>query len=175
MGEVFIGLGLFAALVVVCMIYGHFKQKAKRKIFKGKYEEQKSLTHNATIVQTASTIAQVKQSLKETIPTDDSAKAAFLGGRLKIQSETDNYIEYYHTSHFKVSGEGDEFTGSVAFEPTETGLTVTIRIEKWREKDGITQKAGIEAMRKFVELAKTAVLNTDPNAKVSQQAQQAIY
>ncbi len=160
------GLGGFALLFVFFWLYYSIKQKAKRNLFfKKQYEEQLALTHQEVVFTTAASAKQVRQALSVHIPLDDSVKGTFLGGRYKMKEEANRLI-YERSSSIKTTGEGDAFTGSVTFIPQENGLRAVARIERWREKDGVTRRAGIEAMRGFIEAVKAAFREADPNVRI---------
>ena len=165
---VWMGLGIFAALFAFGWAYYTIKQNVKRNIlFKNQYEQQKLLTHQNRIFITNTTVEQVKRSLARHIHIDDSVKGAFVGGKYQITKQTDNYIEYKHTSSFMVGGDGDEFTASVSFNATGSELRAVFGINSWHEKDGVTRRAGIEAMRELLKAVESAFKAVDLNVRIS--------
>lgn len=161
------GLGGVVFLFAFFWLYYTVKQKAKRGLFfKKQYEEQLSLTQQDVVFTTSASVERVRQALAIHIPLDDSVKGAFLGGRYKVKEEA-NRLVYERSSSLKTAGEGDAFTGSVTFVPQETGLRAVARIERWREKDGVTRRAGIDAMRQFIEAVKAAFREADPNVQIA--------
>ncbi|MBR0093217.1 MAG: hypothetical protein IJP92_16140 [Lachnospiraceae bacterium] len=41
-----------------------------------------------------------------------------------------------------------------------------LQIERWREHDGVTRRAGIHAMEEFLRTANDAILKEDPQARM---------
>ena len=162
-----IGIGGFIGLCIFFWIYYWAKEKLKRNVFfKGQYEEQKQLTHQNMIITTNASKDRIFESLNNEIKIDDSVKGAFKGGIYKCTKKTDNYIEYLHTSSIYTGGEGDEFSSSVLLKEENEKIKAIVSINRWREKDGVTRKAGIEAMKEFYSSVERAFKNIDSNAKV---------
>lgn len=156
---------LVIALFGVTFLYITIKKKAKQEIFfKDQYKEQKNLTENAYLYKASATEDAVRAALKKHIPTDDSFSANFVGGNCRIAAQNDNSITYLHTAKITTGGNGDEFTASVTFGKTESGVDVLAQIVSFRVKDGVTRKAGIQAMQDFFDSVRRAVTEADPNA-----------
>ena len=161
------GFLLFGILFVLSFIYLKIKEKAKKEVFfKEQYEMQKKLTENAYVFSYNGTTEQIKSALKIRIPTDNSFEANFVGGNFRIQSETENEIIYFHGAKITTGGGGDEFTASVKFIKNDNLNKVVASITQWRVKDGVTRKAGIQAMQGFFNSVSLAVKDVDPNSKL---------
>ena len=162
-----IGIGGFIGLCIFFWIYYWVKEKLKRNVFfKGQYEEQQKLTHQNMIIITTASKEKIFESLDNEIKIDDSVKGAFKGGIYKCTKRTDSYIEYLHTSSIYTGGEGDEFSSSISLKEEEGNTKVIVSINRWREKDGVTRKAGIEAMKEFYSSVEKAFRNIDSNIKI---------
>ena len=162
-----IGYGILAvvALFAVSYLYLKVKEKAKKKIFfKEQYEMQKNLTGNLYVFDTAAPIETIKEALSKRIQTDDSFSANFFGGNYRITAQAADSITYLHGAKITTGGGGDEFSAKVFFMQIENGLKVIAEIIQWRVKDGVTRKAGIQAMQNFFNSVSLAVKDADPNA-----------
>lgn len=85
---------------------------------------------------------------------------------MKVKSETDLKSVYRHTSKISTGGDGDEFTASVTFNPTEGHvMRATVSIDEWREKDGVTRRAGIKALDEFIDKTVAAFRAVGPNIR----------
>jgi hypothetical protein len=162
------GLLIFAVLIGLSFAYYWIKQNVKRNIFfKDQYERQKTLTHRNLVLDTAASMQTVQNSLAQHLPDDSTARAAFSGGAMRVRMEHPERIVYHHTSKFFTGGSGDEFTASVTFKPLETGhLRAVVSIDRWREKDGVTRRAGISAMENFMGTVVNAFRAVDPAVQV---------
>jgi hypothetical protein len=159
----------FAVLFGGSWLYCTAKSSAKRNLlFKGQYERQKSVTHRNLHLTTSASMQAVQASLAQHIPDDRSARAAFLGGAMRVRMENPNRMVYEHISKFTTGGDGDRFTGSVTF--TQIGpsqLQAEVSIDRWREKDGVTRRAGIDAMQNFMNTVVAAFRSVDPAVQVA--------
>jgi hypothetical protein len=118
------------------------------------------------VITTKASKKEIFDSLDKEIKVDDSAKGAFLGGVLKCTKRTDDYIEYLHISKFTTGGDGDEFSASISLKEEQEIIKAVISINRWKEKDGVTRKAGIEAMQDFFSSVQKAFKNIDKDAKI---------
>jgi hypothetical protein len=157
-----------AALFTVSWIYYSVKQNVKRNLlFRDQYTRQRVLTHRNLVVTTSASIADVKRSLAEHVVVDDSVRGAFTGGATTLQSQSPTKLVYHHSSRITTGGRGDEFTASITFAPIDPGLVrAVVSIDRWREKDGVTRRAGIKAMEDFVNAAAAAFQAADPRARL---------
>ena len=161
------GFLFFGAVFVLSFLYLKIKEKAKKEVFfKEQYEMQKKLTENAYVFHYIGTVEQIKSALRVRIPTDNSFGANFVGGNFRIKSETENEIVYFHGAKITTGGGGDEFTASVKFIHNENINKVVASITQWRVKDGVTRKAGIQAMQGFFNSVSLAVKDVDSNSKL---------
>ncbi|KAA0018533.1 hypothetical protein [Antrihabitans cavernicola] len=157
----------FAVIFGVSWVYATVKTKAKREVFfKEQYDTQRSLTHSDLHITTNATVEAIRHSLDKHIPADESAKAVFFGGSMKKTHQTDFRTVWQHRSKITTGGDGDEFTASVTFRPENNRTHAVVSIDRWREKDGITRRAGIRVMQQFMDAAVAAFKETDPNAHV---------
>jgi hypothetical protein len=86
---------------------------------------------------------------------------------MKVRMESPNRIVYQHQGKITTGGEGDNFTASVTFESvTPSQLRAVVSIDRWREKDGVTRRAGIAAMQNFMNTVVTAFQSVDPAVQV---------
>lgn len=163
------GILILAALFGIIWLYYTVKQKAKRNIFfRDQYEQQKALTLHNMVITTTAPINDVQWSLSRHIPHDQSARASFVGNAMHVRMDGPNRIVYKHIGKITTGGNGDEFTASITFEPLETDrLRAVVSIDRWREKDGVTRRAGIDAMAKFMNDTVAAFQACDPAAQVS--------
>lgn len=159
----------FIVLFGSSWLYYTAKAKAKRSVFfKDQYERQKALTHRNMVLTTSASIHDVQASLAQHIPDDRSARAAFLGGAMRVRMDAPNHIVYEHISKITTGGGGDRFSGSVTFDQiSPTRLQAVVSIDRWREKDGVTRRAGIDAMQNFMQTVVTAFRAVDPAVQVS--------
>jgi hypothetical protein len=159
---------VIAVLFGASWLYYSVKKQAKRKLFfSGQYERQKSLTHRNLILTTTASIDAVQWSLAHHLPDDRSARAAFLGGAMRVRMENPNRIVYHHTSHVVAGGKSDEFTGSVTLRQIDASrLRAVVSIDRWREKDGVTRRTGISAMENFMNTVVGAFRAVDPTVHV---------
>lgn len=164
-----------AAIVTLAVIFGvgwlyySVKIVAKRNIvFKDQYEQQRALTHSKLVLTTVAPLCDVQSSLAHHIPDDRSARATFFGGAMRATVQHPNRIVYEHIAKISTGGDGDWFTASVTFESVPpTQLRAVVSIDRWREKDGVTRRAGIDAMQSFVSAVVTAFRAVDPDVQVS--------
>lgn len=128
----------FAVLFGGSWLYYTTKSSAKRSIFfKDQYERQKSLTHRNLLLTTSASMQAVQTSLAQHIPDDRSARAAFLGGKMRVRMEDPNRIVYEHISKITTGGGGDRFTGSVTFNQIGPAqLRAVVSIDRWRKRTG---------------------------------------
>ena len=163
MWTVFIVIGIFCIL----MVYYEIKKRLKRNYFnKEQYEHQKEMTHRYYVYTTTSEPKQIKKRLCRMLPVDDSFKSNFLGGNYTISENREDKISFLHHSKLTTSGDGDEFIGSVTFRPRGDMREAVLQIERWREHDGVTRRAGIRAMEEFLRIANDAILKEDPQAQM---------
>lgn len=150
-------------------LYYTAKAEAKRSVFfRDQYERQKALTHRNMVLTTTASIDAVQTSLAQHIPDDRSARAAFLGGAMRVRMENPNRIVYEHISKITTGGGGDRFSGSLTFDQiSPTSLQAVVSIDRWREKDGVTRRAGIDAMQNFMQTVVAAFRAVDPAVRVS--------
>lgn len=158
-----------AALFGGSWLYYAAKTKAKRSIFfKGQYERQRALTHQNLILVTSAPMDVVQSSLARCIPDDRSARTAFLGGAMRVRMENPQRIVYQHISKITTGGSGDQFTASITFEQlSPQQLRAVTSIDRWREKDGVTRRAGVDAMQDFMNSVVVAFQAVDPMVQVS--------
>jgi hypothetical protein len=149
-------------------LYYFLKQKAKRNLlFKGQYEQQKSLTHRNMVLVSGAPIAALQSSLASFIPDDSSARAVFMGGAMRVRMESPTRIVFKHLSKITTGGDGDAFTASVTFDQTDANrVRAVVSIDTWREKDGVTRRAGIAAMESFMNNVVAAFRAVDPSVLV---------
>lgn len=160
---------VIAVLLGGSWLYYSVKQNAKRGLFfRQQYERQKAITHRNMVLTTAAPMQAVQTSLAQYLPDDRSARAAFLGGAMRVRMDNPNRIVYQHTSRITTGGGGDQFTASVTFEPLNPGrLRAVVSIDRWREKDGVTRRAGIAAMENFMNTVVAAFRAVDPTVQVA--------
>ena len=152
------GLIIVVGLFAVTFLYLSVKKTLKRNVFcKKQYEEQKRLVGKEYVYRTGAPRYILKAMVKNAIPVNNSFSAKVKGGNYRILSETEGNITYQHMSKLTVGGDGDEFTAWISFFDTPNGCSVAACIERWREKDGVTRKAGLEAMREFYGYVENAV------------------
>ena len=165
-----IGYGLLAVVVLfaVSYLYLKIKEKAKKNIFfKEQYEMQKNLTENAYVFTYQGTTEQLKSAIKSRIPVDNSFSANFVGGNYTITSETSDEITFLHGAKITTGGGGDEFTATIKFSQTENASRAVAQIIRWKVHDGVTRKAGIQAMQAFFNSVSLAVKDVDANSSVN--------
>ncbi len=164
MAGVIFAVLFFGALLAAGWLYYYIKEQAKRKLFfRAQYERQKALTHQYLILTTVAPMQDLLSSLAHHIPDDRSTRAAFMGGAMKVHLENPWRIIYQHRSKITTGGDGDAFTASVNFEPIDASrLRAVVSIDRWREKDGVTRRAGINAMENFMNTVVTAFRAVDP-------------
>lgn len=158
---------LFIAILFgLSWLYYTVKEKAKRNLlFKNQYETQKALTHGNMLITTTAAIDDVRASLDRYLAPDDSVRAVFIGGAIKLVSRDETTSVYKHISKITTGGGGDEFTASVTFlPPADSAQRAIVSIDCWREKDGVTRRAGIQAMQKFMSAVVSAFKEVDPSA-----------
>jgi hypothetical protein len=81
--------------------------------------------------------------------------------------EGPNRIIFKHTSKIGTGGSGDEFTASVTFSQVfPTTVRAEVSIDRWREKDGVTRRAGIQAMENFMNTVTAAFRAVDPAVRI---------
>lgn len=161
--EVAILIIIFTALY---MIYYEVKKTLKRKVFqKGQYEEEKRLVRTRVVMVTKVPKVNVIDALDRFIPLDYSAKGTFFGGVYRCEDTEDKRI-YIHISKITSGGDGDEFEAEVYFSQQDNQLKVVGKITRWRECDGVTRKAGVEAMNKFLKNMEQAFHYADSNAEI---------
>jgi len=154
-------------LIVIIVFFAWIWPKIKRNtVAKGRYETELSLTGQAISFTTTASLDQVKRSLDNYLPTDDSVTGSFVGGKYKKIVVNANHLQYHHSSHITVGGSGDEFTASITFQQRENGLMALLQIDRWREKNGVTRQAGIKAMQEFVDTVKSAFLAADRSCSI---------
>ena len=157
-------VGVFA----VSFVYVWLKEKAKKNIFcKEQYEMQKNLTENAYVFTYQGTTEQLKSAIKNRIPVDNSFSANFVGGNYTINSETADEITFLHGAKITTGGGGDEFTATIKFSQTEKASRAVAQIIRWKVHDGVTRKAGIQAMQGFFNSVSLAVKDVDANSSVN--------
>lgn len=161
-------IAVIAAVFAICWVYAVVKEKAKRGVFfREQYEREKAVTRHDLVLTTTAPIQVVQSSLARYLPDDRSARAAFLGDVMQVHLDGPNRIVYDHTPKITTPGEGDRFTASVTFKPFGSGrLRAVVSIDCWREKDGVTRRAGIAAMEKFMTTVVTAFRAVDPAVQV---------
>ncbi|KAA0024915.1 hypothetical protein [Antrihabitans cavernicola] len=160
---------LFVAIFIGgSYLYYAAKQRAKRKVFfKHQYDSQRSLTHRNLVITTTADIKDVRRSLDRHVVSDDSARAVFFGGAIKVQNRSDLRTVYQHSSKITSGGDGDHFSASITFRPPKDDhLSAVISIDQWREKDGVTRRAGIKAMQQFMDSVVAAFRAADPNIQI---------
>lgn len=160
------GTILFLAVIIgVVLLWGVIKEKLKRNVFqKDRYDEEQRLTKTRIRLQTNVARKEIESALDRYIPTDSSVKGAIVGDTYKCTSLS-NGREYLHRSKITSNG-GDAFNGRVIFAEQDGGLVATGQITEWYEHDGVTGKAGIEAMREFMDNIERAFRAADPNGKI---------
>lgn len=158
----------FGGLFGLSWMYYTLKEKAKRNIFfRDQYARQRQLIDRDLILTTTASIDSVVASLAQFIPNDTSAKAAFLGGSMRVHMESPTRIIFKHTSKIGTGGSGDEFTASVTFNQVfPTTVRAQVSIDRWREKDGVTRRAGIQAMENFISTVTAAFRAVDPAVRI---------
>lgn len=157
-------VGIFA----VSFLYVWIKEKAKKNIFfKEQYQMQRNLTENAYVFTYHGTIEQLKAAIKNRIPVDNSFSANFVGGNYTIKSETADEITFLHGAKITTGGGGDEFTATIKFSQTENASRAVAQIIRWKVHDGVTRKAGIQAMQAFFNSVSLAVKDVDANSSVN--------
>jgi hypothetical protein len=164
-------MGVILVLVVLfggSWLYYSVKKQAKRNLFfSGQFERQKALTHRNLILTTTASMDAIQSSLAYHLPDDRSARAAFLGGAMRVRVENPHRIVYHHTSHITAGGNSDEFTASVSFSQVDTSrLRAVVSIDRWREKDGVTRRTGISAMENFINTVVAAFRAVDPAVQI---------
>lgn len=166
-GIVFV-IGFFVVIFALAWVYSTLKSAAKRKIFcKGQYERQRHMIDNDLVLTTVAPMPAVMDSLSRYIPDDRSAKSAFLGGAMRVTMEGSNRLVFNHMSKFTTGGGGDRFAASVTFEQLDPQrLRAVVSIDEWRENDGVTRRAGVDAMEKFRNEVVTAFRAVDPNVHI---------
>ncbi|MBS9535892.1 hypothetical protein KIH27_20110 [Mycobacterium sp. M1] len=159
---------MFAALFGICWLYVVLKTKAKQNIFfRGQYEREKALVGRNLVLTTTAPMRDVQLSLAQYIPDDPSARAAFLGGAMRVTMESPTRIIYKYMSKITTHRQGDEFTASIDFTPIDArSLRAEVSIDKWRENFGVTRRAGIDAMENFMNNVVTAFRAVDPATQV---------
>ena len=165
-----IGYGILAVVVLfaVSYLYLKIKEKAKKNIFfKEQYEMQKNLTENAYVFTYQGTTEQLKSAIKKRIPIDNSFSANFVGGNYTISSETSDEITFLHGAKITTGGGGDEFTATIKFSQVENASRAVAQIIRWKVHDGVTRKAGIQAMQGFFNSVSLAVKDVDANSSVN--------
>ena len=156
------GLFFLIAFVVIlaCMlIWNQFAQKISRKLRAEDYALEKELTGNIVTIDTM---------------LDKETTQKIIARRLRLKyaiSRTkDNRIEQWlcrYAGKPHVPGKGDEFTASIIFSGYgENGTSLSMEILRWREKNGVTRKAGLKAMRGFLNEVYNAVRKIDPKATI---------
>ncbi len=172
-GIVFV-IGFFAVIIGISWGYYTLKSVAKRKLFfKGQYERQRAMIDNDLVLTTVAPMPAVMDSLSRYIPDDRSAKAACLGGAMRVTMEGPNRLVYTHLPKFTTGGGGDRFAASVTFEQSgPQQLQAVVSIDEWRENDGVTRRAGIDAMERFRNEVVAAFRAVDPNTTVGGRGQQ---
>jgi hypothetical protein len=158
----------FVVLIGGSYLYYFVKQQAKRNLFfKGQYERQKSLTHRNMVLISAAPMDALQSSLAHYIPDDSSARAAFLGGAMKVRMESPTRIVFNHLSKITTGGDGDAFAASVTFQQADAHrVRAVVSIDNWREKDGVTRRAGLTAMEDFMNTVVAAFRAVDPALRV---------
>lgn len=159
---------VIAVLLGGSWLYYSVKAKAKRNLFfSGQYERQKALTHRNLILTTTAPMDAIQSSLAYHLPDDRSARAAFLGGAMRVRMENPHRVVFHHTSHITAGGSSDEFTASVTFRQLDPSrLQGVVSIDRWREKDGVTRRTGINAMESFMNTVIAAFRAVDPAVHV---------
>jgi hypothetical protein len=164
-----VGVVLFFVVIFgIAWVYAIVKRNAKRSVFfKGQYERQKALTHRNMVLVSAAPLSALQSSLAQHIPNDDSAKASFLGGAMRVRMEGPTRIVFNHLSHITTGGSGDSFTASVTFATVDARhVRAVVSIDRWREKDGVTRRAGLNAMEQFMNNVVNAFRAVDPAVQV---------
>jgi len=159
------GILIVIGLFVVVYLYTKIKEKAKQNIFfKEQYETQKALTERSYVYHSAADAETIKTAIKKHIPTDDSFAANLKGGNYTIEAETPDSITYLHGAKITTGGGGDQFTANVTIRQNNGVSEITAQILRWRVHDGVTRKAGIQAMQDFYDRVRLAVMETEANA-----------
>ncbi|MDH6244902.1 hypothetical protein [Mycobacterium sp. OTB74] len=158
----------FGGLFGVSWVYSTIKKKAKRNIFfRDQYARQRQLIDRNVILMTTASIDSVVASLAHFIPNDTSVKAAFLGGGMRVHMESPNRIIFKHASKIGTGGSGDEFSASVTFnQVSRATVRAEVSIDRWREKDGVTRRAGIQSMENFINTVTAAFRAVDPAVRI---------
>lgn len=168
MGDTGYVILFFVGIIAITFLYYWIKEKAKKNIFfKDQYEMQKNLTENSYVFTYQGTVEQLKEAIKNRIPVDNSFSANFVGGNYIIKSETADEITFLHGAKITTGGGGDEFTATIKFSQTEDAACAVARIIQWKVHDGVTRKAGIQAMQGFFNSVSLAVKDVDKNSSVN--------
>jgi hypothetical protein len=81
--------------------------------------------------------------------------------------ENPHRVIFHHTSHITAGGSSDEFTASVTFHQLDARrLQAVVSIDRWREKDGVTRRTGINAMQNFMNTVVASFHAVDPAVQV---------
>lgn len=95
---------------------------------------------------------------------EKSIGAQITCGNYELLAYEPNKLVYKRHSNFTTGGSSDEFTVSIVFKEQNNGnACVVVSMQSWIKNDGISHRAGIEAMRTSYYEIIESVTSVSPN------------
>ena len=158
--------------LVICGVIGvgvnWLRDRARRSIHKDKYQKEKALTEQYTVITTTASADAIQNELTSRLYIDHSTKADIKGDNYHILERTPQRMVLKHNSTLSVwSKTGDEFTASIAFQPNGESLRVIVKILNFYEIKGVATQTALDAMQSFLDDVTAAVRAVDQRASVA--------
>lgn len=144
-------------LVVSIMIWRSVAVRITRKARLKDYQREQELTNHVVSIETTIDKAQLQKALRKKM-------------RLKYffsKSSDPNVWQCHYPGKPLTAGRGDEFTANLYFDDSSENKTIIYaEFVRWREKNGVTRKRGLNAMQTFIDTIWSVVHGIDTSANM---------